>query len=94
MKAREQAILEGNILFHGHVLPLPRGTNGTLIHYSKRDMFNMLLKGGVKEDEAMQLLANYRRPYPGFLAPNDLPYAEDENTEKPPSEQPAEAQSE
>ena len=38
----------------------------------------MLLKGGVKEDEALQLLANYRRPYPGFYEPNDLPYAEEE----------------
>jgi hypothetical protein len=55
---------EGNTLSHGHVLPTPRGTNGTLIHYSKRQMFNMLLKGGVKEDEAIQLLANCRRPYP------------------------------
>ena len=59
-------------------LPTPRDINGTLSHYSKRQMFDMLLKGGVKEDEAMQLLANYRKPYPGFLAPNDLPYAEDE----------------
>jgi len=28
----------------------------------------------------MQLLANYRRPYPGFYEPNDLPYAEDEES--------------
>jgi hypothetical protein len=60
-------------------------TNGTLIHYSKRQMFDMLLKAGLKEDEAMQLLANYRRPYPGFYEPNDLPYEED----LAPAEQPA-----
>ena len=77
-KARQKAVLEGNIIFHGHVLPVPRGTNGTLIHYSKRNMFNMLRKGGASEEEAMQLLANYRRPYPGFYEPDDLPYAEDE----------------
>jgi hypothetical protein len=53
-------------------------TNATLIHHSKRQMFDMLLKGGVKEDEALQLLANYRRPYPGFCEPHDLSYAEDE----------------
>ena len=98
IKAREQVVLEGNILFHGHVLPVPRGTNGTLIHYSKRQMFNLLLKGGVKEDEAMQLLANYRRPHPGFYEPNDLPYAEEgENAEAPAApapEQPAEAKAE
>jgi hypothetical protein len=44
-------------------------------------MFNMLLKGGVKEDEALQLLAHYRRPYPGFYEPDDLPYAEEEEKE-------------
>jgi hypothetical protein len=84
VKAREQVVLEGNILFHGHVLPVPRGTNGTLIHYSKRQMFNLLRKGGVKEDEAMQLLANYRRPHPGFYEPDDLPYAEDEENGEAP----------
>jgi hypothetical protein len=84
LRAREEAVLEGNILFHGHVLPAPRGTNGALIQYSKREMFEMLLKGGVDKDEAMQLLANYRRPYPGFYDPNDLPYAEDaEKAEQP-----------
>jgi hypothetical protein len=105
-KAREQVVLEGNILFHGHVLPVPRGMNGALIHYSKRQMFNMLRKGGVAEDEAMQLLANYRRPHPGFYEPDDLPYAEDEengsapvaDASQPPTEakaeQPAEAKAE
>ena len=97
-KAREQVVLEGNILFHGHVLPVPRGTNGTLIHFSKRQMFNMLRKGGVPEDEAMQLLANYRRPHPGFYEPDDLPYAEDqENADvaiTPASESIASAESE
>ena len=57
-------------------------TSAALILYSKRRMFDMLRQGGVKEDEAMQLLANYRRPYPGFYAPNDLPYAEDEEKSK------------
>ena len=80
IKARGEAVLEGNILFQGNVLPTPRGANGVLIHYSKRHMFDMLLKGGVKEDEALRLLAHYRRPYPGFYEPNDLPYAEDEES--------------
>jgi hypothetical protein len=52
--------------------------SAALILYSKRRLFDLLRQGGVKEDEAMQLLANYRRPYPGFYEPDDLPYAEDE----------------
>jgi hypothetical protein len=84
VRAREQAVLEGNTLFHGHVLPVPRGMAGNPIHYSKRQMFDMLKKGGVKEDEALQLLGNYPRPYPGFHDPNDLPYAgEVEKAEAP-----------
>ena len=78
--------------FHGHVLPTPppHDPTGTLIHYSKRDMFNMLVKAGVKEDEAMQLLANYRRPYPGFYEPDDPAYAEDAENAQPAEAMPGE----
>ena len=40
-------------------------------------MFDMLRERGVAEDQALQLSAHYRRPYPGFYEPDDLPYAED-----------------
>jgi hypothetical protein len=48
-------------------------------------LFDLLRQGGVPEDQAMLVLANYRRPYPGFYEPDDLPYAEDVD----PAEQPA-----
>jgi hypothetical protein len=54
-------------------------TNGALILFSKRQMFDMLRQAGVAEDQALQLLANYRRPHPGFYEPDDLPYAADEH---------------
>ena len=53
-------------------------TSAALILYSKRRLFDMLRQAGVPEDQAMQHLANYRRPFPGFYEPDDLPYAEDE----------------
>jgi len=52
--------------------------SAALILYSKRRLFDLLRQGGVPEDQAMLVLANYRRPYPGFYEPDDLPYAEDE----------------
>ena len=52
-------------------------TNAALTLYSKRRMFDLLRQGGVPEDQALQLLANYRRPFPGFYEPDDLAYAED-----------------
>ena len=53
-------------------------TSAALFLYSKRRLFHMLRQGGVPEDQALQLLANYRRPFPGFYEPDDLAYAEDE----------------
>ena len=70
-------------------------THATLTPYSKRHIFTILLKGGIGENEALQLLAEYRRPYPGFYEPDDLPYAEDEEKGEGPvadaAEQSAEA---
>ena len=53
-------------------------TTAALILYSKRRLFDMLRQAGVPDDQALQLLAHYRRPFPGFYEPDDLPYAEDE----------------
>ena len=53
-------------------------TSAALTLYSKRRMFNLLRQASVPDDQALQLLANYRRPFPGFYEPDDLAYAEDE----------------
>jgi hypothetical protein len=55
-------------------------TSGALFLLGKRQMSDMLREAGVAEDQVTQLLANYRRPYPGFYEPDDLPYAEDQET--------------
>ena len=46
--------------------------------FSKRQLSDLLREAGVPADLALQLLSTYRRPYPGFYEPDDLPYAEDQ----------------